>query len=148
SQTSGRSRSTIPADEITLNGIPFQTAASPPPRNVGTPDSAETPAPARTRTFFALLKRCRSSSETEFFVAACMLQTPMVAKCPAKSQFRDLSLIQYNTRLLLSGGATEKTKHVVPPPSGSVRVRVLAPKQEKTIFFRLFVATPLTQPSP
>src|ERR1044072_3212059 len=61
SQTAGRLLSSISADEITSNGIPFQTALFPPPRNVGTPDSADTPAPVSTRTRRASAKRRRNS---------------------------------------------------------------------------------------
>jgi hypothetical protein len=42
---------------MTSKGIPFQTAELPPPRNVGTPDSAEMPAPVNTNTRFACVKR-------------------------------------------------------------------------------------------
>ena len=56
-------RSIIVAEEMTSNGIPFQTAVLPPPRNVGTPDSADTPAPVRTSTRAALAKRRRNSEE-------------------------------------------------------------------------------------
>src|SRR5207302_733915 len=143
------SRSTIPADEITLNGMPFQTPVSPPPRNVGTPDSAETPAPVSMSTLFASLKRSRSSSEIVCFVAACMVQSRMVAKRPTKSQFRDSSLIPYNSRLLLRSEPTEEDK-----ACGSlslwerVRVRVLAPKRDKTIFFRFCNYAPHPSPLP
>jgi hypothetical protein len=49
----------------------------------------------------------------------------MVANCLAKSQFRDLSLIQYNSGLLLRGKAAEERKQVV-PLSLWERVRVRA----------------------
>jgi len=48
---------------MTSKGIPFQTAEFPPPRKVGTPDSAETPAPVNTRTRVEQEKRRRSSTE-------------------------------------------------------------------------------------
>jgi hypothetical protein len=60
-------------DEITSKGIPFQTAVFPPPRNVGTPDSADTPAPVSTSTRLADAKRDLSSLEIPKPVV-CMLQ--------------------------------------------------------------------------
>jgi len=42
----------------------------------------------------------------------------MVANCSAKSQFRDLSLIQYNSRLLPRGKLLRSESNVVPSPSG------------------------------
>src|SRR5712691_3677308 len=60
------------AEEITSKGIPFQTAVFPPPRKVGTPDSAETPAPVNTNTLFALRNRSRSSREIEKPLIVCI----------------------------------------------------------------------------
>ena len=51
------------AEEITSNGIPFQTVVLPPPRNVGTPDSADTPAPVSTKTCLASRNRSCNSGE-------------------------------------------------------------------------------------
>src|SRR5215813_4797951 len=48
---------------MTSKGRPFHTAVFPPPRNVGTPDSADTPAPVSTSTRPASAKRRRSSAE-------------------------------------------------------------------------------------
>jgi hypothetical protein len=48
---------------MTLKGIPFQTLAPPPPRKVGTPDSAETPAPVSTRTLLLSANLLLNSSE-------------------------------------------------------------------------------------
>src|SRR5437660_11873451 len=57
---------------MTSNGMPFQTAVRPPPRNVGTPDSADTPAPVKTSTFFAAANRSRSSAEIIVVEIACI----------------------------------------------------------------------------
>jgi hypothetical protein len=48
---------------MTLKGMPFQTLAPPPLRNVGTPDSAETPAPVSTSTRLASANLFLNSSE-------------------------------------------------------------------------------------
>jgi hypothetical protein len=47
----------LPEHQIVLNGIPFHTAACPPPLKVGTPDSAEIPAPVSAKTLAALSRR-------------------------------------------------------------------------------------------
>ena len=70
----------MPADEITSKGIPFHMALSPPPRNVGTPDSAETPAPVNTKLRLAVTNRWRRSSETDGFVTVCIAERGMVTE--------------------------------------------------------------------
>src|SRR6266705_4562745 len=86
---------------MTSKGSPFQTALLPPPRNVGTPDSAETPAPVKTTKRSAFANRSRSFAEINGRVNTCMLKPRMVAKHSNTSQFRDPASIQYNSRLLL-----------------------------------------------
>src|SRR6476619_18940 len=57
---------------MTSNGIPFQTLVFPPPRKVGTPDSADTPAPVKTTTREADANRWRSSAEIVGAISLCM----------------------------------------------------------------------------
>ena len=71
------------AEEMTSNGSPFHTAELPPPRNVGTPDSAETPAPVNTSTRVAPAKRRRSSSEINIPARVC-IRVRMVAERSAR----------------------------------------------------------------
>jgi hypothetical protein len=68
-----KSRLTICADEITSKGRPFHTAELPPPRKVGTPDSADIPAPVRTSRRWAVANRSRSSTGISEAVVSCML---------------------------------------------------------------------------
>src|SRR5262249_37361856 len=89
----------MPAEEMISKGSPFHTVVFPPPRNVGTPDSAETPAPVKTSTRFTLANCSRSASEMFVCVTACIWKMD-VSKPATKSQFRDLRTIQYNSRLL------------------------------------------------
>jgi hypothetical protein len=58
---------------MTSKGIPFHTAEFPPPRNVGTPDSAETPAPVKTTVRGALASNWRSLLEITAEEADCMI---------------------------------------------------------------------------
>jgi len=69
----------------------------------------------------------------------------MVANCSAKSQFRDLSLIQYNSRLFLRGKLLRSESNVVPSPSGEGYGEGLsAETREDLLLSVFFVATALT----
>src|SRR6266496_4153715 len=65
----------MPADETMSAGIPCQSVGLLPPRKVGTPDSADTPAPVRTRTRVESAKRRRSSAEIVGAEMLCIVKS-------------------------------------------------------------------------
>src|ERR1043165_3953833 len=68
--------------------MPFQTAVPPPPRNVGTPLSADTPAPVNTKTARAERRRSRTSSSMLRSLFAGIETSAMVAERGKKSKVK------------------------------------------------------------